>query len=321
MLKNFDEVQERVRSIREPYIVSVAAAEDRELLLAVKAAADLGFVRPVLAGDPKAVGDICAEIGLKPLDILEAHGEEEAVSVAVKSVREGGAQVLMKGLVNTSIYMRGILNKERALCWNMYDEGIISFVTLRCLTASLDEQYDQSGRIPLSSRKRVFNFYNNSFYTRWLKNFPLVRKWSDVYFHDKIVNGYDLARGFFITQKKSLELIDEFAHSKVLTPNETAQMDILRGEIGENIEHITAVMEEMAYDYPVSYRCGVTRKSIRMLLANERRQIEQFRSEGILSASEAGSMFDDIDERHASIGSLTKTWKRNRKLNDASRGL
>lgn len=214
-----------------------------------------------------------------------------------------------------------ILNKERALCWNMYDEGIISFVTLRCLTASLDEQYDQSGRIPLSSRKRVFNFYNNSFYTRWLKNFPLVRKWSDVYFHDKIVNGYDLARGFYITQKKSLELIDEFAHSKVLTPNETAQMDILRGEIGENIEHITAVMEEMAYDYPVSYRCGVTRKSIRMLLANERRQIKQFRSEGILSASEAGSMFDDIDERHASIGSLTKTWKRNRKLNDASRGL
>ena len=115
MLKNFDEVQERVRSIREPYIVSVAAAEDRELLLAVKAAAELGFVRPVLVGDPKAVGAICAEIGLNPLDILEAHGEEEAVSVAVKSVREGGAQVLMKGLVNTSIYMRGILNKEQGL--------------------------------------------------------------------------------------------------------------------------------------------------------------------------------------------------------------
>ena len=114
MLKNFDEVLEKVRSI-EPFTVSVAAAEDKELLLAVKAAADLGFVRPVLAGDPKAVGDICAEIGLKPLDILEAHGEEEAVAVAVKAVREGGAQVLMKGLVNTSIYMRGILNKEQGL--------------------------------------------------------------------------------------------------------------------------------------------------------------------------------------------------------------
>ena len=110
MLKNFDEVLEKVRSI-EPFTVSVAAAADKELLQAVKTAADLGFVRPVLVGDPKAIGDICTEIGLKPLDILAANGEEEAV----KAVREGGAQVLMKGLVNTSIYMRGILNKEHGL--------------------------------------------------------------------------------------------------------------------------------------------------------------------------------------------------------------
>lgn len=114
MLKNFDEVLEKVRSI-EPFTVSVAAAADKELLQAVKEAADLGFVRPVLVGDTKAIGDICAEIGLKPLDILAADGEEEAVATAVKAVREGGAQVLMKGLVNTSIYMRGILNKERGL--------------------------------------------------------------------------------------------------------------------------------------------------------------------------------------------------------------
>lgn len=114
MVKNFDEVMEQVRSI-EPFTVSVAAAEDRELLLAVKTAADLGFVRPVLTGDTKAIGDLCAEIGLKPLDILPAAGEEEAVAVAVKAVREGGAQVLMKGLVNTSIYMRGILNKDHGL--------------------------------------------------------------------------------------------------------------------------------------------------------------------------------------------------------------
>lgn len=114
MLKNFDEVLEKVRSI-EPFTVSVAAAADKELLQAVKTASDLGFVRPVLVGDAKAVGSICEEIGLKPLDILAADGEEEAVATAVKAVREGGAQVLMKGLVNTSIYMRGILNKEHGL--------------------------------------------------------------------------------------------------------------------------------------------------------------------------------------------------------------
>ena len=37
------------------------------------------------------------------------------MAVAVRAVKDGGAQVLMKGLVNTSIYMRGILNKEHGL--------------------------------------------------------------------------------------------------------------------------------------------------------------------------------------------------------------
>ena len=114
MLKNFNEVMEKVRSI-EPFTVSVAAAEDKELLQAVKTASDLGFVRPVLVGDPHAIGAICKEIDLKPLDILAAEGDQEAVAVAVRAVRNGGAQVLMKGLVNTSIYMRGILNKEEGL--------------------------------------------------------------------------------------------------------------------------------------------------------------------------------------------------------------
>lgn len=114
MLKNFNEVMEKVRSI-EPFTVSVAAAEDKELLQAVKTASDLGFVRPVLVGNPDAIGAICKEIDLKPLDILAAEGDQEAVAVAVRAVRNGGAQVLMKGLVNTSIYMRGILNKEEGL--------------------------------------------------------------------------------------------------------------------------------------------------------------------------------------------------------------
>lgn len=114
MLKNFDEVLEKVCSI-EPFTVSVAAAEDRELLEAVKKASDMGFVRPVLVGDADKIGAICKDIGLQPLDILNAEGEAAAVAEAVRSVKEGGSQVLMKGLVNTSVYMRGILNKEHGL--------------------------------------------------------------------------------------------------------------------------------------------------------------------------------------------------------------
>ena len=53
MIKNFKELRERVKSSR-PLVVSVAAAADTELLLAVKAAVDDGFIQPVLT-DRKSV--------------------------------------------------------------------------------------------------------------------------------------------------------------------------------------------------------------------------------------------------------------------------
>ena len=114
MIKNFKGLRERVKSSR-PLVVSVAAAADTELLLAVKAAVDDGFIQPVLTGDKEKIEDICRQINLVPAEILGAETETEAVERAVREVHNGNAQVLMKGLVNTSIYMRGILNREWGL--------------------------------------------------------------------------------------------------------------------------------------------------------------------------------------------------------------
>ena len=109
MIKNFAELQERVRS-SEPLVVSVAQAADQEVLLSVKAAADQGFIKPVLTGDRERIEELCGRIGLKPLEILQAGTEEEAVERAVRAVHDGSAQVLMKGLVNTSVYMLSLIH-------------------------------------------------------------------------------------------------------------------------------------------------------------------------------------------------------------------
>lgn len=113
-MKNFSDVIEKVKS-QNPYIISVAAAEDKELLKAVKAAADMGFVKPVLVGDEAKINDIISEIDLKPLKVVAADSPEDAAAKAVKLVKDGEAEVLMKGLINTSVYMRAILNKENGL--------------------------------------------------------------------------------------------------------------------------------------------------------------------------------------------------------------
>ena len=53
-MKNFKELIDKVKS-QGPFTIAVAAADDKEVLGAVKLAMDLGFVNPVLVGDRKSV--------------------------------------------------------------------------------------------------------------------------------------------------------------------------------------------------------------------------------------------------------------------------
>ena len=113
-MKNFSEVIEKVKSV-DPYIISIAAAEDLELLKAVKTATNMGFVKPILVGDKEKIEAMTKEIGLQALSVVHADSPEDAAAKAVKLVKDGDAHVLMKGLINTSLYMRAILNKENGL--------------------------------------------------------------------------------------------------------------------------------------------------------------------------------------------------------------
>ena len=42
----------------------------------------------------------------------------------------------------------------------------------------------------------------------------------------------------------------------------------------------------------------MTRKSIRMLLSNEKKRIEQFKEQGLISQEEAEQMVNELGERH-----------------------
>lgn len=114
MVKNFDELIKEAQA-QPARTVSVAVAQDKAVLEAVKNAADLGFIKPVLVGDAKKIEEITASIGFKGYELVDAADEAEAVEKAVTLVHDKKADVLMKGLVNTAVYMRGVLNKEYGL--------------------------------------------------------------------------------------------------------------------------------------------------------------------------------------------------------------
>jgi len=114
MIKNFNDLVEKAKQL-DKFKVCVAAAEDEEVLKAVKLAMDMGFIEPILVGDMQKIKEIADKVGLKNCEIVHSDSPEASALEAVKIVSSGRASVLMKGFVNTSVYLRAVLNKEFGL--------------------------------------------------------------------------------------------------------------------------------------------------------------------------------------------------------------
>lgn len=83
---------------------------DAHTLAAVYAAYKEGLVEPILFGDPKIIEQVCKEenIDCNIFKIIPESNDVKCVNLAVNAVVTGEADVLMKGLVSTDKYMRGI---------------------------------------------------------------------------------------------------------------------------------------------------------------------------------------------------------------------
>lgn len=125
---SFEKIIFEAKSSGKKHLV-VARGEDVHTLESVNDAVESGLVDATIVGDPKAIEKVCKQEGIDiaKFSIVEEHNEAECVTKAVKMVNEGKADILMKGLVPTNLYMRGILNKEYGL---LPPRAILSHLTL-----------------------------------------------------------------------------------------------------------------------------------------------------------------------------------------------
>ncbi len=116
MSKNFDDLLKKLSHV-EKKKVSVAVAQDSEVLLAVKAAKERAIADSVLVGDAGKISEIAAEIGmnLNEYEIIDIKDTVEAAHEAVKLVHDGKADMYMKGLIDTKDFLRSVLDKEVGL--------------------------------------------------------------------------------------------------------------------------------------------------------------------------------------------------------------
>jgi phosphate butyryltransferase len=124
---NFADIVDAVKG-GKPKALAVAVAQDDVVLEAVTRAKQEGLAKPILIGDEKEIIAIAneAKLDIAGISIVDEPDQLKAVKAAVNLVHEGMADVLMKGLVGTADFMRGVLNKE----WGLSRGKPISFVAI-----------------------------------------------------------------------------------------------------------------------------------------------------------------------------------------------
>jgi phosphate butyryltransferase len=115
MTKIDDIIETAKRSGRKK--VAVAAAQEHSALEAAVDAAKAGLIEPILIGDSVLIKSISSEIGLdiSSFKIVEEKDYGKAAAKAVDMVKTGEADMLMKGILDTSTLLKAVLNKESGI--------------------------------------------------------------------------------------------------------------------------------------------------------------------------------------------------------------
>lgn len=242
---------------------------------------------------------------LKTREALNGANWEKVSQYVTASPSAQGATPMANDVMN-EIRLR-VLDKEKMFLHQIYDEGIISKTSFMQLSNSLDELYDHDGSYALDTRTSIFNFCNRTFILDGMQRIPKIGSWISFYFKERIGVVHDLGRGFIILQKEDLKLLDDLEGSNMLSGEQKVVLKTLRAEIQHNLDTMNGILNKLANDFPKAYKHALTQKATRMLLCNERRNIRQLQTDGMLSDKDAEQLYERVDERSEKLNSLSHT--------------
>ena len=116
-IKTLDEMVQHVKQSGLRQKVAVAMAEDSNTIGAIAEAIREGFIEAIMIGDQEKIKAVAQAEGISTdlFTIQNTVSDSEAAVLAVKLVREGTADVLMKGLVGTDKFLRAVMDKQTGL--------------------------------------------------------------------------------------------------------------------------------------------------------------------------------------------------------------
>lgn len=116
MYRNLDELVMAAKQ-RGPARIAVAAGHDPDVMAALKQARDMGLAEGILVGNSDKIRALAEPIDfhLAPEQVMHEPDEAAAARKAIALVREGRANLLMKGKLATATLVRAVLDRETGL--------------------------------------------------------------------------------------------------------------------------------------------------------------------------------------------------------------
>lgn len=130
MYRSFRQIEEVVLQRSSKKTVALAGSQDDDVLSAVVGARRKNMIEAILIGDKKKTETLLKQMGEETGDytFVSCEGERETARMACQLVKEGKADFPMKGLIQTSSFMKAVLDKESFAF--IPEKGILSQATL-----------------------------------------------------------------------------------------------------------------------------------------------------------------------------------------------
>ncbi len=119
MFRNFTHVIDDALKLETKDLI-VVCPEDRAILIAINDAFQMGLIRPVLVGNKKKILDLLMELGIRKTgyEIYNVIEKRDAALLGVKLVSKQENSILVKGMIQSSVLLEEVSNKEHGLTTN-----------------------------------------------------------------------------------------------------------------------------------------------------------------------------------------------------------
>lgn len=117
MYKSFEEILEKVKQKPQQSRVAIAGAADEHVIEAVLKAEKMNITKPLFIGEINKINELLNEHGVDTAmyEIVDAISASECGDKAVELVKQGKADYIMKGMVDTKDVLKPLVKKENGL--------------------------------------------------------------------------------------------------------------------------------------------------------------------------------------------------------------